>query len=388
MIQRISEKFTDRQRSFLFVVTLFLLMRFGLWAWMVLVRGFLPVELAPDDLTRPYMGIQPVSNVWLDVWQRWDVLQYQSIAERGYGAFETSLFTPPLYPLLMKFAAILFDGSTLLGGLMVSSLFCFAALWMFYLLLELELPDTAAAKRGFVYLLLFPTAFFLFAPYTESLFFLGAVGCLYALRKKRWITAGLWGILAASARLTGAIMLLPVLWAAWDTWRVERNWQVWLAPSLTGLGGIAFPLYVWLGMGLSPLAPFVAQSARFHGGFTFPGWAILSTIRQLWQGIYPVSNSFDLLFTIMFILGTILVLRHLPRIYGIYSLVFMALYLMRYADIYPLLSMSRYVLAIFPVFMALPLVDDNPWIKRLIVYASIMGLLFLSAQFAIWGWVG
>ena len=96
----------------------------------------------------------------------------------------------------------------------------------------------------------------------------------------------------------------------------------------------------------------------------------------------------DLFFTILFIFGTILVWRRLPRVYGIYCATFMLVYLARYADTYPLLSMTRYVLALFPVFMALPLIDNSPWTKRLIIYVSMLGLLFLSAQFAIWGWVG
>jgi hypothetical protein len=28
------------------------------------------------------------------------------------------------------------------------------------------------------------------------------------------------------------------------------------------------------------------------------------------------------------------------------------------------------------------------WVNRLIFYLSLLGLLFFSAQFAIWGWVG
>jgi hypothetical protein len=141
-------------------------------------------------------------------------------------------------------------------------------------------------------------------------------------------------------------------------------------------------------MGLSPLAPFLAQSSRFQGGFTFPGVSIFLTIKQIWARIYVPSNSMDLFFTIIFILGTILVWQRLPRIYGIYCATFMLVYLARYANPKPLLSMTRYVLALFPVFLALPLVDDSPWVKRLIIYASMLGLLFLSAQFAIWGWVG
>jgi hypothetical protein len=66
----------------------------------------------------------------------------------------------------------------------------------------------------------------------------------------------------------------------------------------------------------------------------------------------------------------------------------MALYLTRVAEIYPLLSMGRYVLALFPAFLILARYGESPIIQRIIVYTSLLGALFLSAQYAIWGWVG
>ena len=126
--------------------------------------------------------------------------------------------------------------------------------------------------------------------------------CMYALTKKQRLAAGLWGALAAASRLIGVLLIVPVIWSAWQDWRHEHNWKSWIAPALIALSGISFPLYVWLGMGLSPLAPFLAQSSRFHGGFTFPGVSILLTIKQIWSGIYVTANSMDLFFTILFIL--------------------------------------------------------------------------------------
>jgi len=363
-------------------------MRFGLWGWMVLAREIYRGDLSPDPIYRPYMGVQPVRNVWLEVWQRWDTLQYQAVAERGYQAFATSTFTTPLYPVLMRNAGALLGGDTLLGGMIVSNIFCLAALWAFYLLAEKELQNVRARQRALIYLLIFPASFFLFAPYTEPLYFLGAAMCLYTVTKKQWLAAGLWGALAAAARLVGVVLFVPVLWFAWEAWKMNHNWKSWIAPAFIALSGISFPLYVWLDLGLSPLAPFTSQSSRFHGGLNVPGVSILLTIKQIWSGIYVTANSMDLFFTILFIFGTILVWQRLPRIYGIYCATFMLVYLTRYADVYPLLSMTRYVLALFPVFLALPLIDDSAWAKRLIIYASMLGLLFLSAQFAIWGWVG
>lgn len=377
-----------RSKGVSFPLIVFLLIFLFLWAWMHFVQRLIPVNLSPDPILRPYMGVAPETNPWLSVWQRWDTLHYQAIAERGYAAFDTSLFTPPLYPFLMHMIGMLFNGNTVLGGLLVSIFFCAASLIAFYRLAQVELKDEILARRALVYLLLFPTAFFLFAPYTESIFMLGSVLCLFNLQKSNWMAAGIWGALAASARLTGAAILLPALWYAWQVWKENRSLKVWLAPLIIATASAAFPLYAWLGLGRSILSPFEAQSQRFHGGFTFPGVNIVKAIQQAVSGNFPITNTFDVIFTLLFVGLGFVVWNNLPRIFGIYYAAFMALYLTRIADVYPLLSMARYVLALFPAFLILARYGENPIIQRVIVYLFILGTLFLSAQFALWGWVG
>jgi hypothetical protein len=92
--------------------------------------------------------------------------------------------------------------------------------------------------------------------------------------------------------------------------------------------------------------------------------------------------------TMIFLGCGFLVLKKLPRLYGIYYFGFIVIYLTRIADIYPLLSMMRYVLALFPAFLILARYGQNPITNRVIIYIFLLGLLFFSAQFAIWGWVG
>ncbi len=383
-----SEQESRNPSGWKFPLVLFLLFRFGLWGWMLFVRHIYAVPLTPDKELRPYMGILPTTNPFLEVWQRWDTLQYQAVAERGYTAFSTAFFTTPLYPGLMRLGAMLTGSTTLLAGLLISSLFCLAGLFAFYRLAQVELGDERLARRALIYLCLFPTAFFLFAPYTESLFLLGSVLCLLALRQKRWVSSGLWGILAALSRLTGALLFVPAAWAAWMDWRQTHELKSWLSPFLIGIGSITYPLYIWLGMGRSPLAPFLAQSTRFHGGFTLPGINMILAVRQIWLHIYPLVNFFDLTFTLAFLIFGFWVWKKLDRIYGVYYLAFMLLYLTRIAAVYPLLSMTRYVLALFPAFLVLAIYGKNPKLNRLITYTFLLGTLFFSAQFAIWGWAG
>ena len=183
-------------------------------------------------------------------------------------------------------------------------------------------------------------------------------------------------------------MLIPALYAAWAVWRKTRGLRPWLAPLITALGAAIFPLYTWLGLGLSPFAPLSTQTSRFHGGLTVPGWNILMALKQINLGIYPITNSLDLFFTLLFLAGTLAVLKKMPIIYRVYTLSFMALYLFRIAAVYPLLSNSRYVLSLFPVFMLIAKWGEKSSVNRLILYPSWLGLIFLSGQFAIWGWVG
>lgn len=359
-----------------------------LWLWMRLVLAVYPGDLAPDPVFRPYLGVAPTENLWLAVWQRWDALHYQAIAERGYAAFSTALFTPPLYPWLMRLVSYLV-GDTLLAGLLLSALFYGMGWISFYRLAQYELRKEQLAQRAVVYLSLFPTSFFFFAPYTESMFLLGSVAFLLALRQKRWLAAGLWGSLTVASRLVGATILLPAAWSLWREWRgSQRLGTSWLALVLPLLTALSFPLYVHFGMGKSFWAPFLAQTERFHGGFTWPGFPLIAAVRQVVLGEMPLPNLLDLLFTLFFVVYAFPVWKRLPRLYGIYYAGFLVLYLSRMAAIYPLLSMPRYVLALFPIFLVLAQQGEDRWVHRLIVYLSLIGLLFFSAQFAVWGWVG
>ncbi|MFO3797012.1 MAG: mannosyltransferase family protein, partial [Anaerolineales bacterium] len=189
-----------------FPLLLFVVLWLGIWGWMRLVLEIYAGPLDPDPVLRPYLDVAPVTNAWLALWQRWDALHYQAIAERGYEAFDTALFTPPLYPFLMHLLSPLF-GSTLVAGIFVATIAYAIGLSLFYQLALLELSRERAAQRALIYLMLFPTAFFFFAPYTESLFFLGSVGPMLALRRNEWLRAGLWGSLAAASRLPGALIV-------------------------------------------------------------------------------------------------------------------------------------------------------------------------------------
>lgn len=366
----------------------FLASRILLSVWMVAVQGMFFGDQTPDPANHPYLGVSPEENPWLGTWQRWDTLHYQAIAEGGYQAFENALFVPPLYPLVMRAGGALLGGNSLLAGMIVGNLAYFAALVALGKLSEELLGGEAAAQRAIVYLAIFPTAYFLLAAYTESIFLLAAIMALWKTGQERWVSAGLWAALACLVRLPGVFLLIPLGLAAIRQIIEQKNWRAMWAPVIGGLGAALFPLYIWLFLKLPPWTPLTVQSARFQGGFTFPGYNILLAIRQVADGVFVRANAIEVFFMLVFLAAMAPVVRRLPWPYGVYYLSLMALYLTRTGSTYPLLAMARYVLVLFPFFIWLAEKGENPWVNRAVVYTSFAGLLFMSAQFAIWGWTG
>jgi hypothetical protein len=66
------------------------------------------------------------------------------------------------------------------------------------------------------------------------------------------------------------LLVISLVFAAWEASK-HNDWRAWLAPFLTGMGAIIFPVYVWLGLGHSPLEILTALNKR-GGQLAFPGW--------------------------------------------------------------------------------------------------------------------
>lgn len=153
----------------------------------------------------------------LDLWRSTDGAHYLDIARDGYltsgewGRLVQLVFLPG-YPLAIRAMGLVVSNE--LYAAMLTSLLCFAGGGaVLYRLLWAE-GGRDCALRGVRYLCLMPGAFFLVAPLSESLFLLLSVSCLYALRRRRFLTAGLLGALAAFTRSTGVVLLVLALWEA------------------------------------------------------------------------------------------------------------------------------------------------------------------------------
>ncbi|GIF20279.1 Gpi18-like mannosyltransferase [Actinoplanes tereljensis] len=201
----------------------------------------------------------------------WDAGHYVRIAESGYhlGPGFPAFF--PLYPLLIRLT-----GGTPLSALFVANVAAFGALAVLHRLADHEFGPRVA-QRATWYLAAFPTGFFLFIGYNESLFILLAVGALYAGRRGHWWLAGSLGALSSATRLFGLLLMVPL---AIEYLRQRRR----LGPdvlslALVPLGVVAYSVYCAIELG-NPLAFSVAQD-QWGRRYTFPGEAWLIALRQM-----------------------------------------------------------------------------------------------------------
>ena len=112
----------------------------------------------------------------------------------------------------------------------------------------------------------FPTSFFLLAPYSESLFLFLVLFALWAARRGKWELAGLAGIGASATRNIGVLLVLPLLTEAFHRFRERRKTSelargvTW---SLVAAGGAVAYLAFWQNLfAAACLAPIVAGLDR------------------------------------------------------------------------------------------------------------------------------
>ena len=137
----------------------------------------------------------------------------------------------------------------MLAGWMLSSLFLVLAVVMLTRLSQefhWDIDPTLPAA----FLLAYPTAFFLNAVYSESLFlFLSLATVFWALRRN-FMIASVWAALASATRVAG-VFLFVVLFIefvqanGWRALLTRRVWPLALAP----LGALAFCTYHWIAFG-------------------------------------------------------------------------------------------------------------------------------------------
>ncbi|WP_258395129.1 MULTISPECIES: hypothetical protein [unclassified Streptomyces] len=184
---------------------------------------------------------------------RWDSLWYTRVAEHGYGwsvtlpdgSVHSNLAFFPLLPWLERLGSALTPLSYGQAGMVVSWLASLAAAWGIY-----AVGARVSGHRAGVCLAVLwgalPIGIVASMAYSEALFTALAAWGLYAVLRRRWVTAGLLASLAGLTRPIGAAVVAAV-WVAAALWvRRERRvpWRLVAGVLLAPAGAASYVLWV------------------------------------------------------------------------------------------------------------------------------------------------
>jgi Gpi18-like mannosyltransferase len=335
------------------------------------------------------------------IWNRWDAPHYLDLAAFGYrssdpgnlpmfsqrGDLDLFIVFYPLFPWLVGGVnAALHD--PIWSGFVVSTVASLFVAPLLYRVVRRE-ESHAVAVRAAVVALIFPTAYFLHIPYTESLFMALVLGSFLAARSDRWWLAGTLGGLAALTRVNGLILIPALAVEAGVGWarlpREERRLRVeWLAIGLVAVG---FGVYLLL------------NQLVYGDPFTFlrvlhEHW--YKSLAPPWQGIagiFPWFHNTDpdlvltlgwmeLLFVVIGLAGTI----HMALRRRWAWFVWMAGNWLLFVSTWFVLSVPRYSLTLFPLFVSLALLARWRWLAVVLSLVSLAGLVYFSGRFANGAW--
>lgn len=305
----------------------------------------------------------------LTSWNRWDAVHYTQIAQFGYQSiYDTAFF--PLFPLLIKGIALLFGNQGYIAiGMILSNLALLGTLFVLYQI-AVDALGEQVGRRTLLYLCIFPTAFFFFAAYNESLFLLLTASAFLAMRRQKWWLAGILGFLAALTRSAGLFLVIPFLWELWmaretitgsEQSTIRKLLDVLprvLPVVLIPLGTLLYCVYCWKAFN-NPFA-FAAVQSHWDRHLTWPWVGIWEALREIFRiqpfgSFYEVHLLLDLTATVGFIALAILGWRRLRTSYSIWValLLFYTLISPAIAQADVLVSNQRFVLEMFPAFITL-----------------------------------
>lgn len=338
--------------------------RWGIGAWVALrLISTLAAAYSVSSMPGDGVGVQgyeppelsgPAGAV-VEPWLRADALWYLKVATQGYSADGSLAFLPAL-PAATAAVEPLF-GNEAYAALFVSNLAALLGLVLLFAFVS-KVVDRRSARAAVVGLALFPTAFFLVAPYGESMLLFAGSAALLAALSKRPAMGFCFGALAALSRPFGVLIALPMAFFVARQGASAKRWWGPMGP-VAGLG--AWIGFTWNLSG-DPLAAVRVQSS-WQRQWTAP-WDTLRLAFEQWRhyssqafGNYVAFDLAVTIFGLALIPAAVWVLWRRGKVppaigVGLYGAAVMAAPLLLPFRSRALMSNPRFALALFPLFVA------------------------------------
>lgn len=363
----------------------------------VLIVGFLAIGLIGFPNDPPWRMYE---NEFLNLPARFDAGWYMGIASEGYRWMpggrtgQQNIVFFPLFPMLMRYGALLMARQLLWSGVVISfAAFLWALIYLYRLTRDQIGHDGAVATVTFI--CAYPFALFYSAPYTESLFLLTSVAaCFHFMRGEMW-KAGAWGLLCGLTRPNGCLLsIVLALLAVRPLW--QGGWRPTLPPvkgwmsladriavaSLPGIGMVLYSVFIYFLTG----DPLQWSKQQIGWGRVYQG------IEQIFvdrlerievHGLYGYATGWTV--DLLYFVAVLFVLFSIVPVYRRFGL---ALATLLIVNVVPpmmmggLLSMGRTTAVLFPTFMwlgaAVPATHRSAWVIGFAVLQGLCAMMFFT----------
>ena len=330
-------------------------------------------------------------NLFLDGWARWDSGWYADIAEEGYtntdhpklGSQRDTVFFP-FYPLSVRIVKTV-CGDVFISGMLISNCaLLIASIVLFRIARDNYSMEVA---QGSVILLAFnPFSFFFSAVYSEALFLLAILCAFYFGERKRWGWAAISAVVAGATRVVGFLAIIGLMVLYFE--EIEYNWRrirlniLWLLLGIAGPGGYMVFLALKFGDPLqfvrSQYVPGRAEGVNIQSAIDTIQASLSS--RAIFAGQFPAINLIHLLSFIFALSVLLMVIRRLRPAYFIWAVLTIL------ASFSMWIGMGRYLLVVFPLYIATPLLLTGKQF-RLLVALGVLLMNIFAVMFTHWYWV-
>jgi len=348
----------------------------------------LAVKFLPFNPSFPYWEttLQPLAPKWLWLWGNFDGAHYIKLAQFGYKEAFTQAFFP-LYPALIRWFNFITQNG-LISGLIISHLALIGFFYYFYKLGRFDFPKKTLIWAS-LFLLLFPTSFFLFSVYTESLFLFLCVFTFFLLRKKKFLPASIVAGLASATRLVGIFLLPAVLWEYYKTKKVKTPKLIGL--SLLSISGFLFYLN-FLNRKFDDVLIFINSQPSFGAGRQTNQLVMIYQVvwryLKMFFAVDPSNNIYPVLVlecTLSVLFLGLIIYAVIKKLRKSYLLFLVPAYLLPTLT-GTFLSMPRMLLACFPLFYLLGDIKSKP-VKILLLVISTLLLSWSFLRFSQGYWL-
>lgn len=377
--------------------------RVGYW-----LAAVVAVLWAPPESDIPHFPADgPHLSLVFNTFAQWDSGWFIRIAEHGYDVEQSASFFP-LYPMLTRGVAEVLQ-STVIAGVLVSLIAAgIGAIAVFRIAQQLE--GKAVASDSVLFLALFPFAFVFTAVYADALFLALASWSFLAALRRQAVLASVLGALAVATRPMGLALLPALLLLLWPRERTLRSLVRPLALLLLPAALGAYALYLRFHFG--DAGAFYHSQSVFWLRETPPlgplqgAWDVLRTIEQGAAELVlhlPPDNGYPNGFeasqqrgTWNVLQGALLIAavaltwvawKRLGAAFGLYSLAIISIVLSTPAAVVPLVSAPRFLIADFPLFIALAVIAaPRPKLRLglIIGFAAVGGMAAVGFSRAVW----